>query len=98
MRGRWSRGIRRAGAIFIGEHTPVAAGDYIAGTNHTLPTSGAARFASGLRTADFYRTMAVVENSAARMRADAELLAALADFEGLPAHALTARMRAADLP
>jgi histidinol dehydrogenase len=85
--------IRRAGAIFVGDHTPVAAGDYIAGTNHTLPTSGAARFASGLRTADFYRTMSVVENSPARMRADAELLAALADFEGLGAHARTARMR-----
>ncbi len=85
--------IRRAGAIFIGDHTPVAAGDYIAGTNHTLPTSGASRFASGLRTADYYRTMSVVENSAQRMAADAETLAALAEFEGLPAHARTARMR-----
>jgi histidinol dehydrogenase len=85
--------VRRAGAIFIGDHTPVAAGDYIAGTNHTLPTSGASRFASGLRTADYYRTMSVVENSAARMAADAETLAALAEFEGLPAHARTARMR-----
>lgn len=85
--------VRRAGAIFIGDHTPVAAGDYIAGTNHTLPTSGASRFASGLRTADYYRTMSVVENSAQRMAADAETLAALADFEGLPAHARTARMR-----
>ncbi len=56
--------IRRAGAIFVGDHTPVAAGDYIAGTNHTLPTSGASRFSSGLRTADYYRTMSVVENSA----------------------------------
>ena len=85
--------VRRAGAIFIGDHTPVAAGDYIAGTNHTLPTSGAGRFASGLRTADYYRTMSVVENSAQRMAADAETLAALAEFEGLPAHARTARMR-----
>jgi histidinol dehydrogenase len=85
--------IRHAGAIFIGEHTPVAAGDYIAGTNHTLPTSGANRFASGLRTTDYYRTMSLVENSAQRMASDAEVLAALADFEGLPAHARTARMR-----
>jgi histidinol dehydrogenase len=85
--------IRRAGAIFIGDHTPVAAGDYIAGTNHTLPTSGASRFSSGLHTADYYRTMSVVENSAQRMADDAETLAALADFEGLPAHARTARMR-----
>jgi histidinol dehydrogenase len=85
--------IRRAGAIFVGDQTPVAAGDYIAGTNHTLPTSGAGRFSSGLRTADYYRTMSLVENSRARMRDDAETLAALAEFEGLPAHARTARMR-----
>lgn len=89
----WVPKIRRAGAIFVGDDTPVAAGDYLAGTNHTLPTSGAARFSSGLRTADFLRTMTLVENSRARMTADAELLAGLADFEGLPAHARTARMR-----
>jgi histidinol dehydrogenase len=91
----WVPRIRRAGAIFVGNTTPVAAGDYLAGTNHTLPTSGAARFSSGLRTADFLRTMSLVENSRARMEADAPVLAALADFEGLPAHARTARMRAA---
>ena len=85
--------IRRAGAIFVGEQTPVAAGDYIAGSNHVLPTSGAARFSSGLRTADFFRTMSVIENSPQRMRADAPILAALAEFEGLPAHARTARLR-----
>jgi histidinol dehydrogenase len=85
--------VRRAGAIFVGDRTPVAAGDYIAGTNHTLPTSGAGRFSSGLSTRDYYRTMSVVENSAARMAADAETLAALAEFEGLPAHARTARLR-----
>jgi histidinol dehydrogenase len=85
--------IRRAGALFIGADTPVAAGDYIAGSNHVLPTSGAGRFSSGLHTADFYRTMSLIENSPARMHADADVLAALADFEGLPAHARTARMR-----
>jgi histidinol dehydrogenase len=90
----WVAKIRRAGAIFVGDDTPVAAGDYIAGTNHTLPTSGAARFSSGLHTADYLRTMTLVENSRARMESDAEVLAALADFEGLPAHARTARMRA----
>ena len=90
----WVPKIRRAGAIFIGNDTPVAAGDYLAGTNHTLPTSGAARFSSGLRTADYLRTMSLAENAPERMRADAGVLAALADFEGLPAHARTARMRA----
>jgi histidinol dehydrogenase len=85
--------ITRAGAIFVGPDTPVAAGDYIAGSNHVLPTSGAARFSSGLRTADFYRTMSLIENSPARMAGDARTLAALADFEGLPAHARTALLR-----
>ena len=88
------RDVRRAGAIFVGAQTPVAAGDYIAGSNHVLPTSGAGRFSSGLRTADFLRTMSLVENSPQRMRADAAPLAALADFEGLAAHARTARLRA----
>ena len=85
--------VRRAGAIFVGAATPVAAGDYIAGTNHVLPTAGAARFASGLRLADFTRTMSLVEYSETRMQHDAETLAKLADFEGLPAHAQSARMR-----
>jgi histidinol dehydrogenase len=85
--------IRRAGAIFVGDDTPVAAGDYIAGSNHVLPTSGAARFSSGLRTADYYRTMSLIENSRARMAGDRETLAALAEFEGLPAHARTALLR-----
>jgi histidinol dehydrogenase len=85
--------IRRAGALFVGDDTPVAAGDYIAGSNHVLPTSGAARFSSGLHLADFSRTMSLVENSRARMAADRESLAALAEFEGLPAHARTALLR-----
>jgi histidinol dehydrogenase len=85
--------VRRAGAIFVGNDTPVAAGDYIAGSNHVLPTSGAARFSSGLHTADFYRTMSLIENSRERMAGDRETLAALAEFEGLPAHARTALLR-----
>jgi histidinol dehydrogenase len=95
VRDPWSLvpDVSRAGAIFLGDDTPVAAGDYIAGTNHVLPTSGAARFASGLRTADFYRTMSLVANSRERMLHDAATLAALARFEGLPAHARTAELR-----
>ncbi len=86
--------IRRAGALFLGAETPVAAGDYLAGSNHTLPTSGAARFSSGLHTADFQRTMSLMANSAQRMAHDLPLLAAMAEFEGLPAHARSARLRA----
>lgn len=90
--------LHRVGAVFGGALTPVASGDYIAGTNHVLPTSGAARFSSGLQTADFLRTFTFVQNSEARMQADAEPLAALADFEGLPQHAQSARMRAEKRP
>jgi len=95
VRDPWSLvpDITRAGALFLGEATPVASGDYVAGSNHVLPTSGAARFSSGLHTADFYRTMSLVENSPARMSADAGPLAALARFEGLPNHARTAELR-----
>lgn len=88
--------VRSAGAIFVGDQTPVACGDYVAGSNHVLPTSGAARFSSGLRTADFMRTMSIVANSRARMQHDAAPLAVLATFEELPAHARTAMMRTKD--
>jgi len=86
--------IRNAGAIFVGPHTPVACGDYIAGTNHVLPTSGSARFSSGLRTLDFMRSFSILRNSAERMTADAVAIEVLARFEGLDAHAYTARIRA----
>jgi len=86
--------VRRAGAVFANADTPVACGDYLAGTNHVLPTSGAARFSSGLSTGDFLRSYTVVANSDARMQGDAAALAAFAEFEGLSQHAQTARMRA----
>jgi histidinol dehydrogenase len=85
--------VKHAGAIFVGGATPVACGDYLAGSDHVLPTSGSARFASGLRLDDFMRTFAVVENSAERIRHDAPVIAALAGYEGLEQHARTARAR-----
>lgn len=90
----WLARIRNAGAVFCGANTPVAWGDYIAGTNHVLPTSGAARFSSGLRTADFLRTFSVLENSPSRAKDDAQKVAALAQYEGLPNHAETALRQA----
>jgi histidinol dehydrogenase len=84
--------IRRAGAVFVGELTPLAS-NFLAGTNHVVPTLGTARWASGLRLEDFTRTFTVVENSAERMMNDALTVAALAELEGLPQHAQTARMR-----
>jgi histidinol dehydrogenase len=85
--------IRRAGAIFVGDLTPLACGDYLAGTNHVVPTSGTARFASGLSLADFTRTFSVVAYGTERMNADAQPVAALAELENLPQHAQTVRMR-----
>jgi histidinol dehydrogenase len=89
--------VHHAGAIFIGGATPVACGDYLAGTNHVLPTAGSGRFASGLRVMDFLRTFSVLENSEERMRRDAEPIASLAEYEGLTQHARTARMRLGNL-
>jgi len=85
--------LRNVGAVFVGADTPVACGDYLAGTNHVLPTSGSARFASGLSLADFMRSYSLVRNSSARMKGDAAAIAAFASFEGLDAHAQSARLR-----
>lgn len=85
--------VRRAGTIFVGDLTPLACGDYVAGTNSVVPTAGTARWSSGLRLEDFTRSLTVVENTAERMMNDAQSVAALAELEGLPQHAQTARMR-----
>ena len=85
--------VRRVGTVFVGDMTPLAAGDYLGGTNNVLPASGTARFASGLRLEDFMRSFSVLENSRERMLGDAQPLAALSEFEDLPHHAQTARMR-----
>jgi histidinol dehydrogenase len=85
--------VRNAGAVFVGPWTPVALGDYAAGTNHVLPTAGTARFASGLSTFDFLRTVQVAEFDRDALAGAAPTVAALSRAEGLPAHgrAVTAR-------
>jgi histidinol dehydrogenase len=89
--------VRRAGAVFVGPWTPVALGDYAAGTNHVLPTAGTARFAPGLSTYDFLRPMQVAEFDRSALAAAAPTVAALSRAEDLPAHgrAVAARMVAA---
>ena len=85
--------VRAAGAVFIGAATPEVFGDYIAGPSHVLPTCGSARFASSLGVEDFLRrshTLRFTPGAASRRAAAA---AALADAEGLPAHAAAARRR-----
>ena len=79
--------IRHAGAIFLGPYTPVSAGDYLAGSNHVLPTGGAARFQSGLSALTFLRPQQLVEYSDDALRAIADPLDTFARAEHLPAHA-----------
>ncbi len=85
--------IRHAGAIFVGDFTPVSAGDYLAGSNHVLPTAGGARFSSGLSPLTFLRSQQVVEYDEAALAAIADAVVTLASAENLPAHgdAITAR-------
>jgi histidinol dehydrogenase len=85
--------VRHAGAIFLGRYTPEAIGDYVAGSNHVLPTSRAARFQSGLSIYDFLKRTSIVKCDAASFGLLGPHTAALATAEGLPAHALSARIR-----
>ncbi len=85
--------IRHAGAIFMGEWTPEAAGDYVAGPNHTLPTGGTARFSSPLSVDEFIKKSSVIQYSAAALMRDASAIMTIADHEGLWAHAQSVRLR-----
>jgi histidinol dehydrogenase len=85
--------IRHAGAIFLGRHTPEAVGDYVAGSNHVLPTSRAARFSSGLSLYDFLKRTSLVKCDEAAFAALGPPTVALAEAEGLPAHARSAAIR-----
>ncbi len=85
--------IRTAGAIFIGAYASEAAGDYIAGSNHVLPTGGAGRYASPLGVYDFRKRTSWIEYTQAAAVADAADIAALAEVEGLHAHGRSALLR-----
>ncbi|WP_417516685.1 histidinol dehydrogenase [Minwuia sp.] len=85
--------IRNAGAVFLGRHTPEAIGDYVAGPNHVLPTARSARFSSGLNLLDFMKRTTFVSCDAESLSRIGPAAATLADAEGLPAHALSVRIR-----
>lgn len=85
--------LRNAGAIFLGQHSPVATGDYWAGPSHVLPTGGTARFASGLAADAFVRSHSVIHLSAADLDKAAPDIALLANLEGLTAHRESVTMR-----
>ena len=88
-----SQKIRHAGAIFLGRHTPEAIGDYVAGTNHVLPTSRAARFSGGLGVSDFLKRTSLVACTPQSLAALGPSAVALADAEGLGAHGRSVSLR-----
>jgi histidinol dehydrogenase len=85
--------VRNAGAIFIGRFTPEVIGDYVGGSNHVLPTARSARFSSGLSVLDFVKRTSILKLGADQLRALGPAAIALADAEGLGAHARSVRLR-----
>jgi histidinol dehydrogenase len=88
-----SQRIRNAGAIFIGAHTPEAIGDYVAGSNHVLPTARSARFSSGLGVLDFMKRTSLLKCGPEQLRALGDAAMALGVAEGLDAHARSISIR-----
>ncbi len=93
--GRWEPLLRHAGAIFLGAYTSESLGDYCAGPNHVLPTSGTARFSSPLGVYDFVKRSSLIEVSEAGAQVLGPIAAELAYGEGLQAHARAAELRLA---
>ena len=85
--------IHHAGATFLGNYSPVAVGDYVAGPLHVLPTGGTARWASGLSANDFLRAHSVIAYTAEGLRQVAADVQQLADKEGLTAHRASVDIR-----
>lgn len=90
---RWLPFVRSAGTVFLGAFAPEPVGDYLAGTNHILPTGGTARFASGLSVDDFIRKTSFVSLTAEALERLGPSIVALAEVEGLTAHAQAVRIR-----
>jgi histidinol dehydrogenase len=89
----WLPRVEHAGAVFLGRHSPVPMGDYLAGPSHVLPTGGTARFFSPLGVEDFVKRISVIGLDAAALARLGPSAALLADLEGLDAHARAVRRR-----
>jgi histidinol dehydrogenase len=85
--------ISAAGAIFLGYWSPEAAGDYVAGPSHVLPTGGTAKFFSGLTVEQFFRRTSIIKYSESALKKEASAISAIADIEGLTAHKLSITAR-----
>jgi len=90
---KWARGIRNAGAMFLGPYSTPPLGDYLAGPNHVLPTGGSARFFSPLGTYDFLKRTTIIHAEKRALRALAPKIAQLARLEGLDDHARAVEAR-----
>jgi histidinol dehydrogenase len=86
-------GLKHAGSVFLGRMTPEAIGDYVAGPNHVLPTGRRARFSSGLSVLDFMKRTSFIALDKAGLKAIGPAAVALAEAEGLPAHAASVKVR-----
>lgn len=89
----WAKKVKNAGAIFLGNFTPEAMGDYLAGPNHVLPTSGTARFSSPLGVYDFIKRTSLIGYARAALQKNADSVTILAEMEGLDAHAEAVKIR-----
>ncbi|MFO7821538.1 MAG: histidinol dehydrogenase [Lentisphaeria bacterium] len=91
--GSLAKKVTAAGAIFLGPWTPEPVGDFVAGPSHVLPTGGAARYFSGLTVEQFFRRMSVVHYQQNALSNEAKSIEAIAEAEGLDAHALSVKIR-----
>jgi histidinol dehydrogenase len=87
------RDISNAGAVFLGSYSPVSLGDYLAGSNHVLPTGGQAKFGSGLGVHTFLRAQQVVQYSETALSEVANNVVSIANSEGLEAHGEAIKIR-----
>ena len=87
------KGVKNAGSIFIGKFSPEAIGDYIAGPNHVLPTSGSARFSSGLSVNDFLKRHSLIKITKTGIERLGSSVINLAKYENLDGHANSVKMR-----
>jgi len=85
--------VRNAGAVFVGPYAPASLGDYLAGPSHTLPTFRSARYSSALGVEDFLRRVHVISADRRALSRVAPYVAAIANAEGLPAHARSVVLR-----
>ena len=93
FRVKLEKQITNAGSIFLGEYSPEAIGDYLAGPNHVLPTSGSARFSSGLSVNDFLKRTSLIKCTKTGIEKIGQMAINLANYEGLHAHALSVSKR-----